>query len=71
VLVWQGRTELIRVQRDFDHFAVDLQGNRLFLAAEDHGTLEVFDLRTGKHLRSVSGFETPHSIFPIPQTHRC
>jgi len=26
-------------------------------------------LHSGKHLRSVSGFETPHSIFPIPQTH--
>src|SRR5207253_1866696 len=48
----------------------DLPGNRLFLAAEDHGTLEVSDLRTGKHLKSVSGFETPHSIFLVPQTHR-
>jgi len=70
VLVLQGRTELPGYSGDFDHFAVDLQGNRLFLAAEDHGTLEVFDLHTGKHLRSVKGFETPHSIFPIPQTHR-
>jgi len=70
VLVLQGRTELPGYSGDFDHFAVDLQGNRLFLAAEDHGTLEVFDLHTGKHLRSVKGFATPHSIFPIPQTHR-
>jgi len=70
VLVLQGRTELPGYSGDFDHFAVDLQGNRLFLAAEDHGTLEVFDLHTGKHLRSVKGFDTPHSIFPIPQTHR-
>jgi len=70
VLVLRGRTELPGYSGDFDHFAVDLQGNRLFLAAEDHGTLEVFDLRTGKHLRSVAGFETPHSIFPIRQTHR-
>ena len=70
VLVLRGRTELPGYSGDFDHFAVDLKGNRLFLAAEDHGTLEVFDLRTGKHLRSVAGFETPHSIFPIRQTHR-
>ena len=70
VLVLQGRTELPGYSGDFDHFAVDLQGNRLFLAAEDHGTLEVFDLHTGKHLRSVKGFDTPHSIFPIQQTHR-
>src|ERR1700751_67482 len=70
VLVLQGRTELPGYTGDFDDFAVDLQGNRLFLAAEDHGTLEVFELRSGKHLRSVGGFETPHSIFLVPQTHR-
>jgi hypothetical protein len=69
-LVLQGRTDLPGYSGDFDHFAVDLPGNRLFLAAEDHGTLEVFDLRSGKHLKSVGGFETPHSIFPVPQTHR-
>ena len=27
---------------DFDHFAVDLKGNRLFLTAEDHKTVERF-----------------------------
>src|ERR1035437_10224912 len=47
---------------DFDHFAVDYDRNRLLLAAEDHGTLEVFDLRTSAHLRSVDGFGNPHSI---------
>ena len=70
VLVLNGRSELPDYSGDFDHFAVDLPGNRLFLAAEDHGTLEVFDLRNGKHLKSVGGFETPHSIFLIPQTRR-
>jgi len=30
---------------DFDHFAVDLAGHRLFLTAEQ-GVVEVFDLRT-------------------------
>lgn len=70
VLVLEGRTELPGYSGDFDHFAVDLAGGRLFLAAEDHGTLEVFDLHSGKHLRSVGGFETPHSIFPVAQTHK-
>jgi len=70
VLVPEGRTELPGYSGDFDHFAADLPGNRLFLAAEDHGTLEVFDLHSGKHLKTVTGFETPHSIFLIPQTHR-
>ena len=69
-LVPEGHSDLPGYSGDFDHFAVDLPGNRLFLAAEDHGTLEVFDLHSGKHLKSVGGFETPHSIFPIPQTQR-
>ena len=47
---------------DFDHFAVDYDRNRLLLAAEDHGTLEVFDLKTLAHLRSIPGFGNPHSI---------
>lgn len=70
VLVLQGRTELPGYTGDFDHFAVDLRSNRLFLAAEDHGTLEVFDLHSGKHLKTVGGFETPHSIYLVEQTHR-
>ena len=37
---------------DFDHFAVDYDRNRLLLAAEDHGSLEVFDLKTSDHVRS-------------------
>jgi len=69
-LVLRGRTELPGYSGDFDHFAVDLPGNRLFLAAEDHGTLEVFDLKSGKHLKTVTGFDAPHSLFPIPQSHR-
>lgn len=58
------------ISGDFDHFAVDEAGHRLFLAGEDHQTLEVFDLNTEKHLRSVSGFGTPHSVFYLPQSNR-
>src|SRR5216683_4027273 len=45
---------------DFDHFAVDLKGKRLFLAAEDHKTVEVFDLE-GKRIHSITGFGQPHA----------
>jgi DNA-binding beta-propeller fold protein YncE len=54
--------ELPGYSGDFDHFAADYDRNRLLLAAEDHGTLEVFDLKTSAHLRTVSGFGNPHSI---------
>lgn len=52
---------------DFDHFAVDRARGRILLAAEDHGTLEVFSLSDGNHLRTVKGaIETPHSILVRP-----
>ena len=44
---------------DFDHFGVDVKGNRLFLAAEEHKTVEVFDLRTGERIHSIEGFGQP------------
>ena len=44
---------------DFDHFGLDLKGNRLFLAAEEHKTVEVFDLQTGKRIHSIEGFGQP------------
>jgi DNA-binding beta-propeller fold protein YncE len=65
-----GRTELPGYSGDFDHFGVDVAGNRLFLAAEDHGTLEVFNLKSGTHERTVTGVETPHSILYIPDLNR-
>ena len=55
---------------DFDHFAVDEKGNRLFLAGEDHKTVEVFDLKTGHRLKSIAGFGTPHSIIYLPESDR-
>src|SRR5499427_2699353 len=66
-----GRTELPGYTGDFDHFEYDLKGNRLWLAAEDHGTLDVFDLKTGKLRRSVKGVvETPHGILYVPTKNR-
>jgi hypothetical protein len=47
---------------DFDHFAVDLQHQRLFLTAEVNSAVEVFDLRTDKLILTISDVKTPHSI---------
>src|SRR5258705_10446189 len=55
---------------DFDHFAVDEKGGRLFLAGEDHKTVEVFNLKTGQRLKSIAGFGAPHTIFYFPKTDR-
>src|SRR5215467_2660510 len=47
---------------DFDHFQVDLPGQRLFLAAEDNSTVEVIDLRTNKVIQKITGPKAPHSM---------
>lgn len=65
-----GRTELPAYKGDFDHFAADVTGGRLFLAGEDGATLEVFDLASGKHLRTVKGFDQPHAVLYLPDTNR-
>lgn len=65
-----SRTDLPGYDGDFDHFGADIKGNRLFLAGEDGGTLEVFDLRSGAHLKTVKGMETPHAIHYEPKTNR-
>ena len=55
---------------DFDHFAVDEKGGRLFLAGEDHKTVEVFDLKTNRRIKSITGFGAPHAIFYLPEPDR-
>jgi DNA-binding beta-propeller fold protein YncE len=55
------------IKGDFDHFAADVKGDRLYLAAEEHKSVEVFELKSGKHLSSISGFETPHAIVFSPE----
>lgn len=61
-----SQTELPEIVGDFDHLTVDLKRNHLFVTAEVHHSVEVFDLRTGQHLQSLSGFKTPHSIAFAP-----
>jgi DNA-binding beta-propeller fold protein YncE len=47
---------------DFDHFAVDLAGHRLFLTAEKNAAVEVFDLRTNKLIHSLTDIDEAHSM---------
>lgn len=55
---------------DFDHFAFDEKGGRLFLAGEDHKTVEVFDTKTSERLKSLTGFGAPHAIFYVSDPDR-
>ncbi len=55
------------VMRKWDHFGVDLKGNRLFVSSEEDPAVEVFDLRTNKHLQSLTEFKEPHNVLPFPE----
>lgn len=66
-----GHVDLPGYEGDFDNFAADVAGDRLFLAAEDHGKLEVFKLSTLAPLKTVKGpIETPHSILYMPDVRK-
>jgi DNA-binding beta-propeller fold protein YncE len=47
---------------DFDHFAVDVQGKRLFAAAEENSKLLIFDLRNNTLIKTITDLKAPHSI---------
>lgn len=46
----------------FDAFGVDAKGNRLFVTPLDHKAVEVYDLKTGKLIHSISGIQKAHAV---------
>ena len=63
-------TQLPGYTGDLDHFGLDVKGGRLFLASEDHKTVEVFDLRTGKRIHSIEGFGQPLTMAYLSESDR-
>jgi DNA-binding beta-propeller fold protein YncE len=53
--------------RHWDHFGVDLKGNRLFVTSEEEPAVEVFDLKTNQHLQSLTEFKEPHNVIAFPE----
>ncbi len=47
---------------DFDHFRLDLAGNRLFATAEENSKVLVFDLKMNKLIHTISDLKAPHSM---------
>src|SRR5438128_898621 len=58
---------LPHVEGRIDHLAVDLQGQRLFVAALGNNTLEVLDLKAGTRLHSITGLHEPQGVVFIPE----
>ncbi len=63
-----GSSDFPGYKGDFDHFAIDAAGNRLFLAGEEHAELEVLNLATGAVEKRMPGFGVPHSLYFMPNT---
>ena len=55
-------------QGKFDHFAIDLAGDRLFAASAGKRSVEVIDLRTDKVQQSIPGLGKPHGLAWVPAT---
>ncbi len=51
-----------------DHFAADVKGGRLFMSALGNDTVEIFDLRTLRHLHTLRGIGEPQGVTyaPVP-----
>jgi DNA-binding beta-propeller fold protein YncE len=62
------RIPLPQVEGRIDHMAVDVAGQRLFVAALGNNTLEVVDLKKGERTRSVTGFHEPQGIRYLPES---
>jgi DNA-binding beta-propeller fold protein YncE len=58
----QTITLLPSVKGHFDHFEVDLKGKRLFATPEAYKAVLVFDIESGKMIRTIGGIEKPHAV---------
>src|SRR6202140_4276258 len=47
---------------DFDHLTPDIEGNRLFVTAEENSKVLVFDLKTNKLIHTIDDLKAPHSM---------
>jgi len=61
-----GTIDLPRVEGRIDHLAFDAATQRLFVAALGNNTVEVLDLKSGTHVKSLTGFREPQGIAVVP-----
>src|SRR5262244_246453 len=61
---------LPNVEGRIDHLAVDLKGQRLFVAALGNDTVEVVDLKTGNRVHTITGLREPQGVGFIPESNQ-
>jgi YVTN family beta-propeller protein len=62
--------ELPEVQGRIDHMSLDVQGQRLFVAALGNNTVEVIDLKAGKRTHTISGLGEPQGVLYVAKNGR-
>jgi DNA-binding beta-propeller fold protein YncE len=62
--------ELPEVQGRIDHLSIDVNGERLFVAALGNNTVEVIDLKAGKRAKTVSGVREPQGLLYVATNNR-
>src|SRR6266849_3477236 len=55
---------------DFDHFAPDVDGHRLFLTAEENGKVEVLDTNTNRLIHTIDDLKAPHAILYLKNSRK-
>jgi len=69
-LVLTQTIDLPGVKGRIDHLDIDLEGNRLFVAALAAGSLEVVDLRTGRRIARFARLSEPQGVAYLPAHQR-
>ncbi|HEY3661965.1 MAG TPA: hypothetical protein VGL24_02305 [Chthoniobacterales bacterium] len=64
------RIPLTGVEGRIDHCAIDLAGERLFVAALGNNSVEVIDLRKGARVHSITGLGNPQGVGYAPESGR-
>ncbi len=54
---------LPNVHGRIDHLSVDLNGQRLFVAAVENGTVEVIDVKAGRRVRTIGDLAEPQGVY--------
>src|SRR5262245_50184297 len=54
------------VEGRIDHLAIDAEGQRLFIAALGHGTVEIADLKAGKITGRIDNLREPQGVAYLP-----
>ena len=69
-LVLKQTINLPDVDGRIDHFAIDVKGQRAFLAALTKNTIEVVDLKAGRLINTLPNFAKPQGVRFVPELNR-